>query len=269
MNAIIYAAGRGSRLGASLADIPKILLSFLGRTLLDWHAERLAAAGIRRLFVVTGYESAKVEATLPGLQQKHGISIQAILNPQFTEGSVLSVYASSRELKAAGGEILLMDGDVLYPTEMLRRLIASDSPTALLIDRDYSTDDDDPVLVPVNDGRPFDFRKKWTGTAQFVGESVGFFKVAPPEVEVIIRETLKRTVGPARKDSYDEVIRALVMAGRFGYEDITGLPWTEIDFPSDIERANSHVLPEILELELRVASDQANIAKLPASTGRA
>ena len=70
-----------------------------------------------------------------------------------------------------------MDADVLYPAWVLERLVRSENPTALLLDREYSTDDDDPVLVPVRNGRPFEFRKKWTGQADFVGESIGFFKI--------------------------------------------------------------------------------------------
>jgi choline kinase len=31
----------------------------------------------------------------------------------------------------------------------------------------------------------------------------------------------------------------------FGYEDITGLPWIEIDFPEDIQRAQNQTLLEI------------------------
>jgi choline kinase len=37
----------------------------------------------------------------------------------------------------------------------------------------------------------------------------------------------------------------LVRAGRFGAEDVTGLPWTEIDFPEDLDRARSVILPAL------------------------
>jgi choline kinase len=46
MKAIIYAAGRGTRLQS---DSPKILLEFGGRTLLEWHALRLREAGVREV----------------------------------------------------------------------------------------------------------------------------------------------------------------------------------------------------------------------------
>jgi choline kinase len=34
----------------------------------------------------------------------------------------------------------------------------------------------------------------------------------------------------------------------FGFEDITGLPWIEIDFPEDVVRARTEVLPRLLDL---------------------
>jgi choline kinase len=31
----------------------------------------------------------------------------------------------------------------------------------------------------------------------------------------------------------------------FGFEDVTGLPWIEIDFPEDAARATDEILPAI------------------------
>jgi choline kinase len=146
-------------------------------------------------------------------------------------------------------EVLLMDGDVLYDSRMLPRLIRSPHRSALLVDFKYSTADDDPVLVPIRAGRPFEFVKRWQGTAERVGESVGFFKLDPADMPMLIEETRARSAGRARLDSMDEVLRALVRAGRFGYEDITGLPWTEIDFPEDVVYAREQVLPALVETQ--------------------
>jgi choline kinase len=39
----------------------------------------------------------------------------------------------------------------------------------------------------------------------------------------------------------------LAHAGRdFGLEDISGLPWIEIDFPEDVQRAEAVVLPKLI-----------------------
>jgi choline kinase len=242
LKAIICAAGRGVRLGA---DSPKVLLEVGGRTLLEWHAIRLREAGVKEVVLVTGYLREQMGNVLQELRARYELSIRELVNERFHEGSVLSLAAALPEIEGSRAPILLMDADVLYPTQMLERLIRSTHPTALLLDREYSTQDDDPVLVPVKDGRPFEFRKKWSGEADFVGESIGFFKIGPEGLPTLIEETRARSAGSDVRDSYDDVLRAMVVAGHFGFEDVTGLPWTEIDFPGDLARARDEVLPRV------------------------
>jgi hypothetical protein len=59
----------------------------------------------------------------------------------------------------------------------------------------------------------------------------------------LVEATLRRTSGIGRRESYDEVLRDMVVEGRFGYEDVTGMHWTELDFVGDIEFALANVLP--------------------------
>ncbi len=248
LKAVLYVAGRGSRLGSQYENSHKILLEFGGKTLLEWHMEHLTKIGAKEFVVIVGHQRELVRGKLGELASKYPLKVRTIENPDFREGSVLSFHVSIPELEGAKEPILIMDGDVLYPTEMLRQLLSSKHRTALLIDREYSTADDDPVLVPIKGGRPIDFRKKWTGEADQVGESIGFFKVDPADLPFLIEQTKKRATGPGRQDSYDDVLREMVLAGRFGHEDVTRLSWTEIDFPGDIEKAEREVLPAILKL---------------------
>jgi choline kinase len=251
MEAIIYAAGIGMRLKSVADNRPKILMEFGGKSLLERHVQCLRETGISRLTIVTGFRQELIQQALPPLRQAYDMEIQQLINPHYTEGSILSLEVSIPVLQALGQNqpALLMDGDVLYPAEFLRRLADSPHPTALLIDRDYSTDDDDPVLVPIANGRPFDFIKKWRGEAEQIGESIGFFKVSPDDLPDLIRFTQSLSAGNGRSASYDDVLRKLVQAGRFGHEDVTGLPWTEIDFPGDVERATLEILPAIEKLQ--------------------
>jgi choline kinase len=251
MQAIIYAAGVGMRLKSVFGNRPKILLEFAGKSLLERHLQSLREVGVGRLTLVSGYRQELIQQVLPAMRRHYGMEIQQLNNPDYIEGSILSLATSIPVLQtlARNQPGLLMDGDVLYPTEILRRLLDSPHPTALLIDRDYSTADDDPVLVPINNGRPFDFIKKWQGEAEQIGESIGFFKVSPDDLPDLIRFTQSMSAGRGRAASYDDVLRKLIQAGRFGHEDVTGLPWTEIDFPGDVERATFEILPAIEKLQ--------------------
>ncbi len=56
-----------------------------------------------------------------------------------------------------------------------------------------------------------------------------------------------------RQEPYEETIRDVLPtwpSGTSAFEDFTGMPWIEIDFAADIERANSEVLPRILKAEI-------------------
>jgi len=245
MNAILYVAGRALRLGPQALEISKVLLELGGQSLLERHVMLLARLGIPKLFVVTGHRREQLQAVFPALQSRYGIEIEEMYNADFAEGSALSMHTSLPALEAVRDSVLIMDGDVLYDLRILQRLVESPQRTALLVDRGYSTADDDPVLVPMRNGKPFDFVKKWQGQADSIGESIGFFKVDAADLPRLIAETKARFTGPGRKDSYDEILRVLVQEGRFDAVDVTGVPWTEIDFPSDLEYANRVVLPAL------------------------
>jgi choline kinase len=48
---------------------------------------------------------------------------------------------------------------------------------------------------------------------------------------------------------YEAALRDLILAhpDRFGCEDISDLPWTEIDFEADVVRARQEILPQLQE----------------------
>ena len=51
-------------------------------------------------------------------------------------------------------------------------------------------------------------------------------------------------------EMYEEAIRLIISdssLNNFGYEDITNIPWIEIDFPEDLEKAKNKLLPKIDE----------------------
>jgi dTDP-glucose pyrophosphorylase len=60
--AVILAAGRGTRLGPLTADLPKPMIPLAGKPLLEHLLDRLCAAGVRRALLVTGYRAEAIES---------------------------------------------------------------------------------------------------------------------------------------------------------------------------------------------------------------
>ena len=237
MNAIILAAGVGKRLGEAAVDKPKCLLRFNGKSLLERHIEVLQSLGVAEIHIVTGYRTEDIKLHLEGINIT--ARLRVLFNPDFTEGSIVSLWHARQVLKT-DGDIILMDADVLYDPRILSKLIRGDATNAFLLDRDYEPGKE-PVKLCVSNGRVIDFRKEIDKDLQFdlQGESVGFFRFSP-EVASRLAGRLQSWMDNDRRDEpYEEVIRELLLESpdEFSYLDITGLTWIEIDFPEDIERA--------------------------------
>src|SRR5436190_605873 len=63
--AVVLAAGLGTRMKS---DLPKVLVQVLGRPMIEYVLDALAAAGIAKTIVVVGYRSDDVKKTLAGRQ---------------------------------------------------------------------------------------------------------------------------------------------------------------------------------------------------------
>jgi dTDP-glucose pyrophosphorylase len=61
MKAVILAAGKGTRMRELTTDVPKPMLRFHGRPILEHILSGLTSAGIRDVFIVTGYKAETIE----------------------------------------------------------------------------------------------------------------------------------------------------------------------------------------------------------------
>ena len=242
-HAIILAAGVGRRLGPHNLQSPKVMLAFDGASLLARHLRHLRRAGVAEVTIVVGFAADQIRSSLPELSD--GMTVHTIENPDYREGSVVSLWAARAVLRS-GAPIILMDGDVLYDHRLMARLVTSRQPDTLLLDRDIEPGDE-PVKLCVRDGAIVDFRKQPTEAHDFHGESVGFFRFTPQTAAELADRTNDYVTTGRRGLEYEEPIRDMLMQSapdRFGFEDITGLPWTEIDFPEDVVKATA-LLPEL------------------------
>jgi choline kinase len=164
---------------------------------------------------------------------------------------MVSLWAA-RDTLCHGGPVLLMDADVLYDHRLLRRLFRSPIHNCFLLDREIEPGDE-PVKLCIAGGRIVDFHKKPQVAHEWHGESVGFFRFTPDVAAELARRADGYVVAGQTQLEYEEAIRDMVLEGppaTFGYEEVTGLPWTEIDFPADVRRAATEILPKLEELDL-------------------
>jgi choline kinase len=247
MRAIILAAGRGIRLQLPEdSQLPKCLLRFNGMTLLERHLRMLKFAGVEDVVLALGFRHELVEAELDRLDWAPRPEI--VLNMNFELGSVLTVHTVADAL-TRGGDILLMDADVLYDQRILAALVAGTKPVnRLLIDRDFEAGDE-PVKLCIQNGVPIELRKQLAADLKFdtIGESVGFFRFEQAGARRLAALVAGYVDDGRSQMPHEEAVRDLLKERSQVLEvsDVTGFPWIEIDFPIDVVRATQEVLPQL------------------------
>lgn len=244
MKAIILAAGVARRLAPLTDRTHKCLLPVGDRPLLGRMLAALDAAGVREAVLVVGHFADQVRA-LAGTRFGR-VRVRYVENPQYTKGSALSLYAARDHLKEPA---LVMDADVLFPREFLRRLLAAPAPSAFLVDRGFA-DTGEEVKYYTRGDRVIALGKKVVPESwEQVGEGVGFFKCGAEAAPELVR-LLERVIGEGGGlDEYEDALHLLVQEHHVGWVDVTGLPWTEIDFVEDLRRAREEVLPRVARLD--------------------
>jgi len=245
MKALMLAAGIGRRLsGGDDSHPPKLLLEFGGESLLARHLKQLASVGVLDLTLVVGYHAQDIKDATNALGA--GDRIKFLFNKDYREGSIVSLWRA-RELLQSSGPVLLMDADVLYHTELLRRLLNAPAENCFTFDAEVDNDEE-PVKLCLRDGAPVEFGKVISGQFDRVGEWPGFLKLSP-EWSTRLATRLDQFMVTGRTGAaYEDAVREVLLEvppGTFAIADITGIPWIEIDFEEDVERASSVILPAI------------------------
>ena len=246
MHAIILAAGRGKRLqGHNPEGHPKCLMEFGGRSLLARHLDLLYDLGVQSADLVVGYEADRIIEHVATLHSRPDVAYH--FNPRYEQGSVISLWAAADTLRA-GEPVLVMDADVLYHPGILQRLVETDVENCYLLDQDFVAGDE-PVKIAVRGGVMVEFRKRLAPGLQYdlLGESVGFFRFGPDCSAALAERCAQYDAEGLADAPHEEALRDELLArpGDFGFEDVSGLPWIEIDFPEDVVRAEKEILPAI------------------------
>jgi choline kinase len=254
MKVIMLAAGIGQRLHSEDNDyLPKALLGFGGKTLLARHMEILHGYGIGEMVLVVGHRKDTLLAETAAVIKTLGIPenfIRPIFNPRYKESALISLGTADAVMRS-GEDVIFMDADVLYHPELMRRLIHSAHRNCFTMDREFEFGDE-PVKICLRGGEIIDFGKQVTDDYEVIGEWPGFLKMSP-EIAVKVADSVQSHIDNDDEFvTYEEAMRDVLVseaAGTFGFEDITGIPWTEIDFPDDVVHAGEVVMPSMEQFD--------------------
>lgn len=238
MDAIVLAAGLGSRLQEMTRELPKALVPVAGRTLIDYAIHFARRAGAEKLVVVGGFYAEDVAAEVKRIDAK---AVMAD-NPDYRLGNLLSLVAGIRHI-ASDRDLLLMNTDHIYRpaiADIVRAATESaERVTAFCdFDRKLGADDMKVALTPERDGHRYvtDMEKSLQAwDAGYVGMTY-----VPSQCQGEYRSAIEattRTRGGGAVVEQVLVTLALHSATQPAIADISGHGWLEVDEPHERDLA--------------------------------
>jgi choline kinase len=230
--AVILMAGSGSRLRGTDRIVPKPLTPILGRPLISYTIDSLAAAGITVLNAVVGFESAALIAGLRPVVETQ-MELRVIHNPEWQKQNGISLLAAADRVQSP---FVLTMGDHLFDESIIHLLInaAATDQLCLAVDRkiDSVVDLDDAMKVETAGDQIVAIGKN---LATYDAIDTGLF-VCPSGIFHYLRQA--RREGDC---SLADGVRLMAAAGKTRIIDIGPAWWQDVDTPQMLQRAISVV----------------------------
>lgn len=233
IQAVILAAGRGSRLNGTIDNRAKCLADVGGRPLIEHQLAMLGRAGIRRVAVVIGYRARAVREVV-------GNQAEFFHNPAWARTNSLYSLHLCREWVT--GALLVMNCDVLLQPAVLDRLLQS-SGSAFAYDSSSGTDEEH-MKVEL-DGEYLNAIGKRMVAERSQGENVGILYFEKRAARLLFREAAMLLAARNRRMWLAAAVQEVARYVPLRAIDVADLSWIEIDFPQDLERARRVVWPSI------------------------
>ena len=223
--ALIFAGGRGARLGELTQHVPKPLLRVAGRPVIEWILLHLVSEGIRDFFVSTGYLAQMIEDQL-GDGSEFGCSLRYLPDPPDQPlGSGGALGLLHRENLAA--PLIAMNGDLMTRFDLSSMLAAHCrlGNGVTIASMTYSVDIPFGVLETNEDGRIVSVSEKPSASWPV---NAGIYVINPQELP---------SLSPQRELPMTTFIQDCLDRGvRVGGWEIDG-DWIDIGRPEDLNSA--------------------------------
>lgn len=222
--AVLLAAGEGSRLRSAAASKP--LCPVGGKPLIEHAIHGFAAAGLRRVVVVLGYQAERIEAYLAA--GAWPIAVETVRTSDHRQPNGVSVLAAETAL--AGNEAVLAMCDHLVDPALYARVARAGAGggARLAIDRNIHSD-----LVDLDD----------VTCVRTQGEAIVAIGKHLPDYDCF--DTGVFAIGPGlfaalnslEAPSLTEGMRVLAAQGRALTIDCSDLGWIDVDDPAALDKA--------------------------------
>jgi len=234
MQAIILAAGQGSRLKQFNNGKPKALISLDKAHLINYQISILHYFGIKDICIVTGYEGDMIRSVI-------GDHYHYIDNTKYADTN--SLYSLWLARDWVNDDLVIINSDVLAHPDIFWNLAIS--PGNSLVYDSTSGADKESMKVALAGDKLKHISKSFSVIKKPKGESLGILKFKASKIKRLFREVKKALSNGGVNQWAPAAFERFARKKKITCIDIAGLPWVEIDYAEDLKNATEKIWPEI------------------------
>jgi choline kinase len=240
MMAVIPAAGMASRLRPLTDNCHKAMLPLGTTTMLELILRNLRHNHIREVVIVTGYRAEHLARYVQSIAG--AIRIRFVHNSEFLSTNNAFSLSIAAPL-VAGHEFVLLDCDIVFEPEVLRRVLQAPVPNALAVHKRPGLGAEE-MKVYSDDGLTVGHLTKQRDPEEAVGESIGIERFSADFSQKLFR-VLDRHIadGKGRMEYYEDAFQELIAGGdKIHMVDVSDCLVVEVDYREDLERVKREIL---------------------------
>lgn len=260
MKAIILAAGSGTRLKKYTQNLPKGMLLFMGKTIIERQIETYHKCGINDIIVVRGFEADKINYA----------NIKYYTNDNYANTNMVeSLMKAQSEFN---DDVIVSYSDILFESDMLKSMMASSGDFCCAVDDNWKeywlkrygkTDFDTESLVIDGNGNIIELglenppmekiSARYIGLLKFSENGLKFIQKIMEKAYMEYEDTPWQQSGKTVRKAYmTDLLNAVIQSG----QDVKAVHfnngWIEFDTNEDYEQAiewvNDNSIVDIIKI---------------------
>ena len=241
--AVILAAGMGSRLGDKNDQKPKGFLKLGRQSIIEESINKLIKNGIEKIWIVTGYQSQYFDE----LTSDYNSIIRLVCNTEYDQSGTL--HSLSMVSGKVSPPFLLLESDIIFEYRAIDVILNHQSENCILLSG--FSDCGDEVFVETSREELVLMSKDTNELGSPpAGELVGITKVGKELFEKIMQFYISDEKNKLADYETDALV-AVAKLTSIPCLKIEDLIWTEIDDQGHLKRAREKIYPMVVETDLR------------------
>ena len=229
MQAIMMAAGKGSRLGSLTGGKPKAFAQINGKRLIDYNLRLLETYQVDEIIIVTGYQCEAFEKLAADDKR-----VKTVYNPFYEMMNVLGSFYMGMHL--LHDDFIYLHADTICEPRIFEQLVKMEADVTLPVD--CKACDDEAMKVRSEDGKIVQITKNMPNELAD-GEFIGMASFRRSVIPALCEKTKHLLMEKEFAAYFESAIQRLIDETEFGIKEVPtdGAFWAEIDFMEDYENA--------------------------------